>query len=254
MESKKTIGAIKKELEAADITYREKLAEQYRTDPRAGVKKLIRRYDTEKQNLISELERLEIMREFEHKYQEYEMICGIDEVGRGPLAGPVMAGALILPKNCHILYMNDSKKLSAAMREKLFDEIMEKAVATGIGIVSPAVIDQVNILNATYEAMRQAIGRLSVEPDILLNDAVHIPEVSIKQISIVKGDARSVSIAGASIIAKVTRDRMMQEYDRLFPEYQFAQNKGYGSAAHIEALRKYGPCPIHRKSFIKNFT
>ena len=180
-------------------------------------------------------------------------VCGIDEVGRGPLAGPVVAGAVILPKDCDILYINDSKKLSEKKREELYEVIMEKAVAVGIGMVGPGRIDEINILQATYEAMREAIGKLSVKPDILLNDAVTIPGVAIRQVPIIKGDAKSISIGAASIVAKVTRDRMMVEYDKVMPEYGFAANKGYGAAAHTEALKKYGPSPIHRASFIKNF-
>ena len=174
-------------------------------------------------------------------------------MGRGPLAGPVVAGAVILPKDCNILYINDSKKLSAAKREELYDIIMEQAVAVGIGMASPQRIDEINILQATYEAMRAAISKLSVQPDLLLNDAVTIPQVSIQQVPIIKGDAKSISIGAASIVAKVTRDRMMEEYDKILPEYGFASNKGYGSAEHIAALKKYGPSPIHRASFIKNF-
>ena len=164
-----------------------------------------------------------------------------------------MAGAVILPKDCDILYINDSKKLSASMREKLYDEIMEKAVATGIGMAGPERIDEINILQATYEAMRQAITNLKVKPDILLNDAVTIPGVDIRQVPIIKGDAKSISIGAASIIAKVTRDRMMEEYAKIMPEYGIADNKGYGSAAHIAAIKEYGPTPIHRRTFIKNF-
>ena len=190
---------------------------------------------------------------YEKKYSGYERICGIDEAGRGPLAGPVVAGAVILPKDCEILGVNDSKKLSAKKRELLYDEIMEKAVAVSVGIVSPQRIDEINILQATYEAMREAAAGLGTEPDILLNDAVTIPEVIIPQVPIVKGDAKSVSIAAASIIAKVTRDRIMVEYESRFPGYGFASNKGYGSAEHIEALRRLGPSPIHRNSFIGNF-
>ena len=173
-------------------------------------------------------------------------------MGRGPLAGPVVAAAVILPKDCRILYINDSKKLSAKKREELYDVIMEQAVAVGIGMRSPARIDEINILQATYEAMREAIGNLDPQPSLLLNDAVTIPEVTIPQIPIIKGDAKSISIGAASIIAKVTRDRLMVEYDRLMPEYDFASNKGYGSKEHIEAIHRQGPCPIHRRSFLKN--
>ena len=199
-----------------------------------------------------ELQRTENMKKFEKQYADYEYICGIDEVGRGPLAGPVVACAVILPKDCKILYLNDSKQLSEKKREELYDVIMQQAVAVGIGSASPERIDEINILQATYEAMREAIQNLSVKPDILLNDAVTIPQVDIPQVPIIKGDAQSVSIAAASIVAKVTRDRLMVKYDKVMPEYHFASNKGYGAAAHIEALKKYGATPIHRKTFIKN--
>ena len=205
------------------------------------------------EKLKAERERLEGMRVYERRYRERDTLCGIDEVGRGPLAGPVVAGAVILPEDCEILYLNDSKKLSEKKRELLYDEIMEKAIAVGIGAVSPERIDEINILQATYEAMRIAISRLSVRPDLLLNDAVTIPQVDIPQVPIIKGDAKCVSIAAASIIAKVTRDRMMVQYEDLYPGYEFASNKGYGSARHIAALKEIGPCPIHRRSFIKNF-
>lgn len=207
----------------------------------------------QKEKLEKELFRLKEMSAYEEEYASCQYICGIDEVGRGPLAGPVVAGAVILPKDEMILYLNDSKKLSEKKRELLYDEIMEKAVATGIGMVSPERIDEINILQATYEAMRQAIDQLKVKPDILLNDAVTIPQVEIKQVPIIKGDAKSISIAAASIIAKVTRDRLMKEYDNILPGYDFASNKGYGTKAHIEGVKKLGPSPIHRKTFIKNF-
>ena len=205
------------------------------------------------EKLKIERERLEGMKVYEYQYADRGYLCGIDEVGRGPLAGPVVAGAVILPKDCEILYLNDSKKLSEKKRELLYDEIMEKAVATGIGMVGPERIDEINILQATYEAMRMAIASLQVKPDLLLNDAVTIPQVTIPQVPIIKGDAKSVSIAAASIIAKVTRDRMMVQYAEWFPGYEFASNKGYGSAKHIAALKEQGPCVIHRQSFIKNF-
>ena len=205
------------------------------------------------EKLEKELERLSLMREFERQYEDCAFICGIDEAGRGPLAGPVVAAAVILPKNCEILYLNDSKQLTEKRRETIFDEIKEKAVAYGIGMASPARIDEINILQATYEAMRQAIAQLNPQPQVLLNDAVRIPGVALQQVPIIKGDAKSLSIAAASVLAKVTRDRLMREYDALMPEYGFASNKGYGSAAHIEALQQYGPTPIHRRSFIGNF-
>lgn len=247
-----TIAEIKKKLEEATSEERILLRQQYSEDGRQGVQKILEKYRKLQEKFEQELIRTEKMKEFEYKYQEYSYICGIDEVGRGPLAGPVVAGAVILPKDENILYLNDSKQLSAAKREELYDVIMEKAVAVGIGVVPPSVIDQINILQATYEAMRIAISKLSVEPDLLLNDAVTIPQVDIKQVGIVKGDARSVSIAAASIVAKVTRDRMMVEYDKVYPEYRFASNKGYGSKEHTDALRQVGPCAIHRNSFIRN--
>lgn len=204
------------------------------------------------QKLEAELLRLEGMTVYEKEYAAHGLICGIDEVGRGPLAGPVVAGAVILPPDCRILYLNDSKKLTEHRRELLYDEIMEKAVAVGIGVVGQEMIDEINILQATYEAMRQAVGKLSVRPDVLLNDAVTIPGLLQEQIPIIKGDAKSLSIAAASVVAKVTRDRMMEALDEKYPAYHFASNKGYGSAAHMAALREYGPCPLHRRTFIRN--
>ena len=250
-----SIKDIKAEFESANSNGQSlnELYDKYSLDDRAGVKNLIAKYKKQKEKLIIERQRLLKMHEYELKYDNHEFICGIDEAGRGPLAGPVVAGAVILPKDSEILYLNDSKKLSAKKRDELYDEIMEKAVAVGVGVVGPAIIDDVNILQATYEAMRIAVGNLKVKPDMLLNDAVIIPGLNMKQVSIIKGDAKSVSIAAASIIAKVTRDRLMIEYDKIMPEYNFAGNKGYGSKEHIEAIKKYGPSPIHRESFIGNF-
>lgn len=208
------------------------------------------------EKLEQELLRLEAMKEYEKEYREKlgddVLICGIDEAGRGPLAGPVVAGACILPKDCTILRLNDSKKISEKVREELFLEIQEKAVSWGVGIVSPAVIDEINILQATYEAMRQAVSRLFCEPKLFLNDAVIIPGIEeARQVKIIKGDAKSVSIAAASILAKVTRDHMMMEYDSIYPEYGFAKHKGYGTRAHMDAIREFGMTPIHRRSFLK---
>lgn len=216
-------------------------------------KKEQERMEKQAARLAKERKRLEAMSVYEKQYASCLAICGIDEVGRGPLAGPVVAGAVILSRDTEILYLNDSKKLSEKKREALYDEIMEKAVAVGIGMASPARIDEINILQATYEAMRMAIDKLQVRPDLLLNDAVTIPGVKISQVPIVKGDAKSISIAAASIVAKVTRDRMMKEYEEIFPGYDFASNKGYGTKAHIQALKTLGPCVIHRRSFIGNF-
>ena len=235
--------------EAGDRDLQE-LIETYQLDSRKGVRKLVESARKRLERLEAEISRIESLCYYEKKHSDYDYICGIDEVGRGPLAGPVVAGAVILPKDCRILYINDSKKLSPAKREELYDEIREKALSVGFGVVSPARIDEINILNATYEAMRDAISALSVKPGILLNDAVTIPGVSIPQVPIIKGDAKSISIGAASIMAKVYRDRMMVEYDSLFPGYAFASNKGYGSKEHMEALKRLGPCPIHRRSFI----
>ncbi len=203
--------------------------------------------------LAAERIRLAVMSEYENEYASLTAVCGLDEAGRGPLAGPVAAAAVILPKDAEILYLNDSKKVSPKRREALFDEIREKAVSYGIGLVGPERIDEINILRATYEAMRIAIGKLSVRPDLLLIDALTIPDVPIRQIPIIGGDGKSVSIAAASILAKVSRDRLMIEYDALYPQYGFAKHKGYGTADHIAALREYGPSPIHRRSFISHF-
>lgn len=246
------IGEIKQKFAVSPIDGLTALMEQYEQDSRSGVKaecqkaaKRLAAYEKEKQRTWQ-------MKCFEREYESLGYVCGIDEVGRGPLAGPVVAGAVILPKDCQILYLNDSKQLSAKKREELYDMIMAEAVSVGLGFVGPERIDEINILQATYEAMREAIGKLAPKPDVLLNDAVTIPGVAIRQVPIIKGDAKSVSIAAASIVAKVTRDRLMEQYDGVFPEYGFAANKGYGAAAHIEALRKYGPTPIHRRSFLKS--
>ncbi len=249
----KTIAEIKAEFAAADMSSSPALYEIYKNDTRSGVQKIIEQYRKKEAALEAEKQRIENMKEYEHKYEHLGYLCGIDEVGRGPLAGPVVACAVILPKDSKILYLNDSKKLSASKREELYDVIMKEAVSVGIGMRSPERIDEINILQATYEAMREAVGKLEVMPQLLLNDAVTIPQITIPQVPIIKGDAKSVSIAAASIVAKVTRDRLMEEYDSVFPEYGFASNKGYGSAAHVEALKKYGATPIHRKTFITHF-
>ena len=249
----KTIREIKEELQAASGTEREKLLELYREDTRSGVVSLVKKYDREKELLEKEKQRIEDMKVYENPYSHVGWICGIDEAARGPLAGPVVAGAVILPEDSKILWLNDSKQLSAKKREELYDVIMEEAISVGVGYASPARIDEINILQATYEAMREAVGKLDPAPDLLLNDAVTIPGVEIRQVPIIKGDAKSISIGAASIVAKVTRDRLMEQYADVFPEYDFASNKGYGSAAHIAALKEYGPTPIHRHSFIKNF-
>jgi len=249
----KKIAEIREEFEKADIRLYDHLIERYAEDTRTGVQNLCARYAKKKKAYEDELLRTESLKIYEHKYEHLGYVCGIDEVGRGPLAGPVVACAVILPKDCDILYLNDSKKLSAAKREELCSIILEKAVSVGIGMRSHERIDEINILQATYEAMRDAVSQLDVVPQVLLNDAVRIPGIDIMQVPIIKGDAKSVSIAAASIVAKVTRDRMMCEYDRQMPQYGFSSNKGYGSAEHIAAIREYGPCPIHRRTFIHGF-
>lgn len=246
----KSIADIKKEFELAEESHVDILCRAYEEDSRTGVQNLVKKARRGLEALKKERDRTEQIKEFERKYEHLGYVCGIDEVGRGPLAGPVVAGAVILPKDCRILYIDDSKQLTAKKREELYDIIMEEAVAVGIGYSSPARIDEINILQATYEAMREAVGKLEPKPQILLNDAVTIPDVLLPQVPIIKGDARSISIAAASIVAKVTRDRLMVEYDKIMPEYGMASNKGYGSAEHIQALKKYGPSPIHRASFI----
>ena len=214
------------------------------------------------ERLEKELARLAAMHEYENAHADVRFIAGIDEAGRGPLAGPVVAACCILPKDAVILYLNDSKKVTALRREAMLPEIKEKAIAYGIGIIDEKRIDEINILQADYEAMRIALQQTSAmlqakgladAPGLLLNDAVTIPGIDIPQESIIKGDAKSVSIAAASILAKVTRDHLMEEYDALYPEYGFARNKGYGTKEHIEALKRLGPCPIHRHSFIGHF-
>lgn len=256
MESIEKVVDIKEKLKQIDHTSIKELEDflrMYECDKRSGIITICNQVETKLKNYENEIDRLEKMRIYEREYESLGYICGIDEVGRGSLAGPVVAAAVILPKDCNIFYLNDSKKLKEKKREELYDIIKEKAIAIGIGIVSEERIDEINILQATYEAMRQAINELNVAPRVLLNDAVTIPEVAIEQVPIVKGDTLSSSIAAASIIAKVTRDRMMVKYDELLPEYGFASNKGYGSKYHTEALYRIGLSEIHRKSFCKKF-
>lgn len=201
--------------------------------------------------LKKEADRLYLMTEYERQYKDRGAVCGVDEAGRGPLAGPVVAAAVILPEKFDLLSLNDSKKLSEKRRELLFSQIKEQAISYGIGIVDERRIDEINILNATYEAMKIAIESLKVKPDVSLNDAVIIPDLpeSIEQVKIIKGDAKSVSIAAASIIAKTTRDKIMKEYAAVYPEYGFEKHMGYPTKAHYEAIAKYGVCKIHRKSY-----
>ncbi len=249
----KPISTIKKVLLETPIEKIDDFIKVYTEDTRKGVQKLVLRAAKEKEAYENEQGRVENMLMYERQLPQESIIGGIDEAGRGPLAGPVVAAVVILNPKDPILYIDDSKKLSAQKREYLYDEIISRAHAYGIGVVSEGEIDQINILQATYKAMRHAISQCNVEPDHLLNDAVIIPDVAIKQTKIIKGDSKSLSIAAASILAKVTRDRLMLAYDELYPEYGFKRNKGYGSAEHIKSIKQIGPCPIHRRTFIKNF-
>ncbi|MCR5301675.1 MAG: ribonuclease HII [Lachnospiraceae bacterium] len=249
----KSISDIKTEFNDLQNGEYDDFIRRYSSDDRSGVIQLVQRAQKAIEKNNAEIKRTELMLSYERKYSSYSFICGIDEAGRGPLAGPVVAGAVILPKDDMILGLNDSKQLSPKKRSELFDIIYERAQAVGVGIADHKRIDEINILQATYEAMREAIMKLGKKPDILLNDAVTIPGIDVTQIPIIKGDSKSCSIAAASIIAKVTRDRIMEEMDLKYPGYGFAKNKGYGSADHIESIKKIGPCPIHRRSFIGNF-
>ena len=215
---------------------------------------------TKEERLARQAARLREEEERTHRMYAYErdagmgalFIAGVDEVGRGPLAGPVVAGAVILPADHEILRLNDSKKLSEKRREEMNEIIRAEAVSVGIGEVPQERIDEINILQATYEAMRLALAQLDPPADLILADAVTIPDITTPQQAIVKGDAKSASIAAASIVAKVYRDHLMMAWDERYPLYGFASHKGYGTKAHIEAIRTYGPCPLHRRSFIRN--
>lgn len=226
---------------------------RYEEDGRKSVQQLLARCRRRVEKEAAERERISQMRGYERELAGNVVFCGIDEAGRGPLAGPVVAAAAIMPAGCDILYINDSKQLSEAKREELYERIMKEAVSVGVGIASEKEIDRINILQATYCAMRDAVSQLSPQPKVLINDAVTIPQMPQRQVPVIKGDARCYSIAAASIVAKVTRDRLMKEYDAQYPEYGFASNKGYGSEQHIRALKELGPCPIHRRSFIGHF-
>lgn len=204
-----------------------------------------------------EIERLNLLKLEENKLYENEKIntiCGIDEAGRGPLAGPVVVGAVIMPQDSMIEGVNDSKKISEKKREKIYEQIIEEAICYSVGIVDQRKIDEINILNATKLGLKIAVEGLKTRPDVILVDALtNLNTCGIPYISVVKGDAKNYSIAAASIVAKVTRDRIMREFDEAYPVYGFAKHKGYGTAAHIQALKENGPCSLHRRSFIKNF-
>lgn len=203
-----------------------------------------------------EEQRLNMLKQYENDLRNkgYKYICGIDEAGRGPLAGPVVVASVIMSENSMIEGVNDSKKVSEKKREKLYDLILEEAISYGVGIIGQDEIDEINILNATKKGLTTSLKELTAKPDLIIVDALtHIDTLGIPYESIIKGDAKCYSISAASIIAKVTRDRIMREWDKIYPQYGFAQHKGYGTSAHINALKEYGPCPLHRRSFIKNF-
>lgn len=226
------------------------LFQKLSADSRKGVQALVANWRRNKQKALDELKRYREMTIFENEARAmgYELIAGVDEAGRGPLAGPVVSAAVILPDDCFIEGLNDSKQLSEKKRLAINEQIMEKAIAVGVGIVSAQEIDLLNIHNAVKKSMLTAINELSVLPDFILIDALEL-DVPFSSKPIVKGDAASVSIAAASIVAKVARDRLMHQYDEQFPQYGFRIHKGYGTAGHLSALKLYGPCPIHRKSF-----
>ena len=246
-----TIKEIRERLAGASSAELPALLLHYQDDTRTSVQKLLAQEEKRREKLEKEWERLDRMKEFEKRYGHLGYLCGIDEVGRGPLAGPVAACAVVLPRDCNILYLNDSKKLTPKKRRELAVQIWREAVSIGMAFVWQDRIDRINILQATYEAMRQAVSQLQVQPAMLLNDAVTIPGIDLPQLPIVKGDTKSISIAAASIVAKVERDEMMEQLDEQYPGYGFASNKGYGTAEHIEALKRLGPCPLHRRSFIE---
>lgn len=222
----------------------------------AGFKKLKEKLLKKKDENSKEVERFRTLMQFEKNAYEsgYKFVAGIDEAGRGPLAGPVVAAAVILPQDCFIEGLDDSKKLSAAKREELYDEIISKALAYKVCLEDNNVIEEINILNATKKAMKDAVVGLEIVPDILLIDAVRIDGLEIEQMPIIQGDAKSASIAAASILAKVTRDRLIENLDSQYPQYGFAKHKGYGTKEHISAIKQHGLCPIHRISFCTNFT
>lgn len=249
-----SIGEIKEMLAACPVERLPELLPEIRKDGRKGAQNLAKQYEKKYAAYQAELERLEEILTYERECyrQGYSLVAGIDEVGRGPLAGPVVAAAVILPVDCKIPGVNDSKKLTAKKREELCEIIKREAVAWAVGVVSHERIDEINILQATYEAMRQALSKLEVQPEFILADAVTIPGISVPQKGIIKGDAKSISIGAASIVAKVTRDAMMEAMEELYPGYDFASNKGYGSQKHLAGIARQGLCPIHRHSFVKN--
>lgn len=248
------VNQIKQHLSSVDLDKIPEAIKIYLEDERISIKKLIEQYQKKYIKYQNELQRIKEISKYETElYQKGKaFIAGIDEVGRGPLAGPVMTCAVILPKDCNVLGINDSKKLSASQRENICIQLKKIAIDISISKVEADEIDKINILQSVYKSMKQSVNNLNTKPDIVLVDAVSIPDINVEQLSIVKGDAKSISIAAASIIAKVTRDKLMDEYSKKYPEYGFERNKGYGTKEHIDAIKKYGLCPIHRRTFVKN--
>ncbi|MCR5586341.1 MAG: ribonuclease HII [Lachnospiraceae bacterium] len=245
-----SIQSIKDSLLALSREERSKRFSFYEADERKGVQNLIKKLKRDDELLDKEIERIKKLKEFELKLSNGGLVCGVDEVGRGPLAGPVVTAAVVLPIDSEILYINDSKKLSKKKREELYDIIISEALCYRIGLRSHERIDEINIRNATIEAMEEAVNSLEVVPAVVLVDALTLPKVTYPQKNIIKGDAKSYSIGAASIVAKVTRDRMMEELDSKYPGYGFSKNSGYGTKEHMDALREIGPSEIHRKSFL----
>ena len=244
-----TISQITELLSTPNITA--ELINNLKQDPPITVGRLLAKWQQKQENELREKERIQKLYEQERLLEScgYQFIAGVDEAGRGPLAGPLVVGAVILPIGYHLPLINDSKKLSAGQRDKLYDQIKEVAIATASIIIDIDTIDHLNIYQATVFGMYQAIERLSPQPQAALIDAVPLPDLAIPSVSLIKGDAISASIAAASIIAKVERDRIMLELDEQFPHYGFAKHKGYGTAEHMKALQQYGPSPVHRQSF-----
>lgn len=252
-----TIKEIKEYFKSQQVEAIPRAIVRFKEDPREGVKQTCRQYERKHENYLRELERIDFLREFDQVFKEDKnyFIAGVDEAGRGPLAGPVVAAAVILEGHTVIEGIDDSKKLTAKKRDELYEEIMDKAVSVGVGIVNADIIDEINILQATFKAMKKAVFSLEQEANVLLVDGnMTIPGInpSVTQHAIIQGDAKSMSVAAASIIAKVTRDRIMLEHDHQYPEYLWRSNKGYGSAEHQEALHEYGPTDLHRMTFLKN--
>lgn len=249
MKNTLTIREIKSILEHITDEH-DPLLQQLANDSRKGVKELLQKWERKHKKKLQELSRLKEMMQYEKKARKegYELIAGIDEVGRGPIAGPVVAAAVILPKDFFVEGINDSKKMSSKQRNDLYETINKEAISIGIGVVSAEEIDELNIYVATKKSMLLALQNMDIQPDFLLIDAVPLHTLYPEQ-SLVRGDSLSISIAAASIVAKVYRDQMMEEYHKTYPEYGFATNKGYGTKSHLEAIHTYGPCAIHRRTF-----